>query len=437
MSNTDNTINFEFPFQTKYINACSNIEELLALWKLAHKCEVKTDYITGNVPTYAFLPDGIINEESFAKSSPKILFIAKEAYWYGEHDDAKEAAKNAENVMFWHRRVAYGEVPETIFSKRLAMLANAIFNDDFKNINKNHTALRSVAVINLNKRGGFVGCVWKTLEEYVKRYAEFITKEIELISPQLIVCCGDGVRWLLGNYIQLDKQIKVISLYHPSYWSITDEKYLQMLQNAITGKAISYNETLSVVENAVETENENLSANKDLLENEKISVVNSVIENKSSASNTYMKMYGAGTTLQFNQKANVYYDTLAHSPQNYPYIGLYTEKAVRAIGKVEAVIVTEVVDNVLQYRAEQGEVTAERKQTILEAIEDGKKYGYNLLRCSHKYFFVEQFFQTEYKKTSPGGARFVKVFDLNKLLGVDELPSTEEIAKILAKKTWE
>lgn len=69
--------------------------------------------------------------------------------------------------------------------------------------------------------------------------------------------------------------------------------------------------------------------------------------------------------------------------------------------------------------------------------EDGKKYGYNLLRCPHKYFFVEQFFQTEYKKTSYGGVRFVKVFDLNKLLGIDELPSTEEIANILAEKTWE
>ncbi len=425
MSNTDNTINFEFPFQTKYINACSNLEELLALWKLAHKCEVKTDYITGNVPTYAFLPDGIINEESFAKSSPRILFIAKEAYWYGEHDDVQEAAKNAENVMFWHRRVAYGEVPETIFSKRLAMLANAIFNDDFKTINKDHTALRSVAVINLNKRGGFVGCVWGTLEEYVKRYAGFISKEIELISPELIVCCGDGVRWLLENYIQLDKRINVISLYHPSYWSITDEEYLQMLQNALLGNVVSENEELTTVESAIENENE------------KVSAVNNIIKERTSSPKVYMKMYGAGTTLQFNQKANVYYDTLAHSPQNYPYIGLYTEKAVRAIGKVEAVIVTEVVDNVLQYRAEQGEVTAERKQTILEAIEDGKKYGYNLLRCPHKYFFVEQFFQTEYKKTSPGGARFVKVFDLNKLLGVDELPSTEEIAKILAKKTWE
>ncbi len=150
-----------------------------------------------------------------------------------------------------------------------------------------------------------------------------------------------------------------------------------------------------------------------------------------------MKMYGAGTTFQFNKKANVYYDTLAHSPQNYPYIGLYTDKAVRAIGKVKAVIVTEFADNVLLYRAEQGEITDERKQTILEAIEDGKKYGYNLLRCPHKYFFVEQFFQTEYKKTSYGGARFVKVFDLNKLLGIDELPSTEEIANILAEKTWE
>ena len=411
MSDTSNTNNFEFPFQKKHINACSSVGELLPLWKLAHKCEVNTDYIAGNVPAYAFLPDGIINEESFAKSSPRVLFIAKEAYWYGEHDDDKAAAKNAETVMFWHRRVAYGEVSETIFSKRLSMLANAIFNDDFKTINKDHAALRSVAVINLNKRGGFVGCVWKTLEEYVKRYAEFISQEIELISPELIVCCGDGVRWLLENYIRLDKQIKVISLYHPSCWSISDEKYLQMLQKALAGNVVSDSETLSVIENAIEKED--------------------------SARSSYMKMYGAGTTFQFNKKANVYYDTLAHSPQNYPYIGLYTDKAVRAIGKVNAVIVTEFADNVLLYRAEQGEITDERKQTILEAIEDGKKYGYNLLRCPHKYFLVEQFFQTEYKKTSYGGARFVKVFDLNKLLGIDELPSTEEIANILAEKTWE
>lgn len=425
MSDTSNTNNFEFPFQKKHINACSSVGELLPLWKLAHKCEVNTDYIAGNVPAYAFLPDGIINEESFAKSSPIVLFIAKEAYLYGEHDDDKAAAKNAETVMFWHRRVAYGEVPETIFSKRLSMLANAIFNDDFKTINKDHTALRSVAVINLNKRGGFVGCVWKTLEEYVKRYAEFISREIELISPELIVCCGDGVRWLLENYIRLDKQIKVISLYHPSCWSISDEKYLQMLQKALAGNVVSNSETLSVIENAIESENIELLATKN------------VIEKEDSARSTYMKMYGAGTTFQFNKKANVYYDTLAHSPQNYPYIGLYTDKAVRAIGKVNAVIVTEFADNVLLYRAEQGEITGERKQTILEAIEDAKKYGYNLLRCPHKYFFVEQFFKTEYKKTSYGGARFVKVFDLNKLLGIDELPSTEEIANILAEKTWE
>lgn len=425
MSDTSNTNNFEFPFQKKHINACSSVGELLPLWKLAHKCEVNTDYIAGNVPAYAFLLDGIINEESFAKSSPRVLFIAKEAYLYGEHDDDKAAAKNAETVMFWHRRVAYGEVAETIFSKRLSMLANAIFNDDFKTINKDHTALRSVAVINLNKRGGFVGCVWKTLEEYVKRYAEFISREIELISPELIVCCGDGVRWLLENYIRLDKQIKVISLYHPSCWSISDEKYLQMLQKALTGNVVSNSETLSVIENAIESENIELLATKN------------VIEKEDSARSTYMKMYGAGTTFQFNKKANVYYDTLAHSPQNYPYLGLYTDKAVRAIGKVNAVIVTEFADNVLLYRAEQGEITDERKQTILEAIEDAKKYGYNLLRCPHKYFFVEQFFKTEYKKTSYGGARFVKVFDLNKLLGIDELPSTEEIANILAEKTWE
>ena len=45
MSDTNNPNNFEFPFQKKHINACSGVEELLPLWKLAHKCEVNTDYI--------------------------------------------------------------------------------------------------------------------------------------------------------------------------------------------------------------------------------------------------------------------------------------------------------------------------------------------------------------------------------------------------------
>ena len=105
-----------------------------------------------------------------------------------------------------------------------------------------------------------------------------------------------------------------------------------------------------------------------------------------------------GLHSNLTKKANVYYDTLAHSPQNYPYIALYTDKAVRAIGKVNAVIVTEFADNVLLYRAEQGEITDERKQTILEAIEDGKKYGYNLLRCPHKYFLLSNFSRRNIKR---------------------------------------
>ena len=69
MSDTNNPNNFEFPFQKKHINACSGVEELLPLWKLAHKCEDNTDYITGNVPGYAYLPHGIIIVVCFAISS--------------------------------------------------------------------------------------------------------------------------------------------------------------------------------------------------------------------------------------------------------------------------------------------------------------------------------------------------------------------------------
>ena len=49
-----------------------------------------------------------------------------------------------------------------------------------------------------------------------------------------------------------------------------DEKYLQMLQKALAGNVVSNSETLSVIENAIESENKNLSADKDIIESENV-----------------------------------------------------------------------------------------------------------------------------------------------------------------------
>lgn len=227
------------------IQSCCSIDELHRIWK-KHQLTEAAKYLPANIPPYSFLPDGIISYEKFANASRKILFVGKEAYWFypnGTLGENQEYAKE-ENLYFWHQKVAFGEdgVKESIFSKRLSMLTNAINTGDFKTVNKNHVCLQSVAFINLNKRGGYNYCVWETLAGYVEQYAEFIAKEITLINPDLIICCGHDVKWLIDKYVAqyLTDGIPMIALHHPSYFVLKDEKYLQELQCALQNQQWVY-----------------------------------------------------------------------------------------------------------------------------------------------------------------------------------------------------
>lgn len=150
-----------------------------------------------------------------------------------------------------------------------------------------------------------------------------------------------------------------------------------------------------------------------------------------------MRMQLAGTTFNFNIKEGVYYDSAEHGFRSHDYLGLYTGKSVRAIGKVCARITASLTENGMQYIAEYGELTDERKQKIIDAIEDSVSYGYDLKAYAHRYFFVEKFYETDFKKTSLYPPMGTRIFDLSSILEMKELPSTEEIAKLLKSKTWE
>ena len=212
-----------------------SIEELFELWQKAHREESERDYFGTNIPKGAFLPDGIIDYDKYKKSNIKVLLIAKEANWYLKD---KEYDEKMGFDMFWHREVAFGNgnVHETQFSKRLSMLANAVIKNDYKTVNKSHEALKSVAVMNLNKRGGYAYCVWDTLNTYVKKYRCFIKREIELLNPDIIVCCGYDVKWLLDEYNIVSNETKKVWVYHPSYFAISDADYLEQLRCAVNGE---------------------------------------------------------------------------------------------------------------------------------------------------------------------------------------------------------
>lgn len=147
-----------------------------------------------------------------------------------------------------------------------------------------------------------------------------------------------------------------------------------------------------------------------------------------------MRMQLAGTTFDFNVAENVYYDNINRGFSQHDYLSLYKKKSIRAVGKIIAIITAVLRNGELQYNVERGEFTEERKRVIARAIEDGKKYGYVL--DTHRYFFVDKFYETDFPKVTPRAPMGSRMFDLTEVLGVTDLPDTQKIAALLKDKTW-
>ncbi|OCZ54288.1 hypothetical protein [Dehalobacter sp. TeCB1] len=149
-----------------------------------------------------------------------------------------------------------------------------------------------------------------------------------------------------------------------------------------------------------------------------------------------MRVQLAGTTLAINKKLNLYYDSIGRGFSGHDYLGLYSQKAVRAIGKISAIVTALPNNDSLEIKVEKGKLTEDMIARILEAIEDSKQYGYSLSREVARYFFVEKFYDTFYEKETPYAPMGSRMFDLTEVLGIEKLPKTTEIAELLRDKKW-
>lgn len=150
----------------------------------------------------------------------------------------------------------------------------------------------------------------------------------------------------------------------------------------------------------------------------------------------FMRMQLAGTTLDFNMNEDIYYDNAERGFRAHDYLSLYKNKSVRAVGKVCARILAVETKDGMQYETEYGELTEERKHKIHLAITDGDEHGYDLRTIKHRYFFVDKFYETDFKKITPRAPMGTRVFDLSQVLETENLPETQEIAELLNTKTW-
>lgn len=163
-------------------------------------------------------------------------------------------------------------------------------------------------------------------------------------------------------------------------------------------------------------------------------------ENLLPVNNYLMKAVPCGFSLQHNLKYNIYYDPITRSYRNYKYLGLYNEKAIKAIGEIKDVITATYDFTTKQLTIKEQlnstPVSPDDERAIKGIIEDTKNELNIDLSYDQKFYIVHKFYETDYRKTSKLPLRGGKYFDLKLIIG-NKLPTVEKIAEILKEKTWQ
>lgn len=155
-----------------------------------------------------------------------------------------------------------------------------------------------------------------------------------------------------------------------------------------------------------------------------------------------IRMRACGETLDNNVKYGIYYDGEKHSYNGFKYLGLYNDKAVRYIGKIDKIIQSNPVEDKLiltcvENYSKKGntKVTPEEESNILEMIELSP-YKDAFSKYAHNFFLVDKFVETKYQKTSPGGLfTYLRNIDIREFK-LDKNASVETIADELNGKEW-
>lgn len=156
-----------------------------------------------------------------------------------------------------------------------------------------------------------------------------------------------------------------------------------------------------------------------------------------------MRLVLSSGTFTQNKKYGVYYHGQERGYSSHTYIGLYKEKSVRAIGKISGIFDACVVDknNICDFKSIKGSLDEKIKSRIKNAIEEAP---YTFDKQNTRFFIVDKFYDTDFKKITPRAPMGSRMFDLvdeiNKIMPegskIEKLPETSKIAELLKNCTW-
>lgn len=143
-----------------------------------------------------FIAYGVIHPATYVITSPKVLFLAREANWQDEVSYKDMRSYLVEGVDWRNWQVI------ARWTKALTADHDVVWqdvDDEAKALSFKRDELRKVAFVNIKKQGGRASVDWKELITYAKSYASYILRQIEICKPNVIVC--NGTMWMLERFV--------------------------------------------------------------------------------------------------------------------------------------------------------------------------------------------------------------------------------------------
>ncbi|WP_319370583.1 hypothetical protein [uncultured Ilyobacter sp.] len=150
-----------------------------------------------------------------------------------------------------------------------------------------------------------------------------------------------------------------------------------------------------------------------------------------------MRILPCGPSFDINKKHKLYFAPADRGYTEHGYLGIYANKSVRGIGKIKNIIDADIKDGNIDIKKSKKNTTEEEAERIIDAIKETKEtLGWNI-ESGHKFFIMEEFYDTDFKKESKGGIMGARFFNLKDIIGEEKNISAEELAKRLRENNWE
>ena len=174
--------------------------------------------------------DGVISETSWAEAPLKVLLLLKESYhsskWYGINGPID--IRNGRNKKFWPNIVRWKYMLQE--TAKGGSIPDFPSWNDLPEVKDGSYLLKDIAYVNVKKPLGTSKSRHTEIKSYAKRDKEFLTKQIDALAPDVVLCGGTFWPYHLmynGNdtitktservYQHGDRLI--LDFYHPGYFA--------------------------------------------------------------------------------------------------------------------------------------------------------------------------------------------------------------------------